>query len=214
MSRTRRMWHVWPGQHWPFLRHQEKAFLEELLAHSKKPSKFDRDDVTALLNSLRCGTSFEQLTSFAPGVKASRLLGAYNTLEKGRLLSVNSWLAIEEDPTMQTLRKHSTTAAKMLPLAVHRALAASEIMSKDSTTESLASASAEIRRITVVAHGLESALGNLAPMDPIGVEIGCRLYNPHDPGVYGNAFYLPDRVSSLSPVRIREILGEQVNKYN
>jgi len=205
------MWHVWPGQHWPFLRHQESAFLEELTVAAKKPAKYDRDDVTALLNALRCGTSFEQLKTFAPGVKAARLLGAYNTLEKGRAASVSAWSAIEEDPTLLTLRKHSAAAARMLPLAVHRALAASEIMSKDSTTTSLATASAEIHRITVFAHGLESALLDLDPMDPAGIEIGCRLYNPHDPGVYGNAFYLPDRVSSLSPVRIREILGEQAD---
>jgi hypothetical protein len=206
------MWHVWPGQHWPFLRDQEVRFIEELAAAGKKSSKYDRDDATALLNALRCGTSFEDLMRFAPGAKPGRMIAVYNLLEKNRALTVEAWLAIEQDPTIVNLRKHSAAASRLLPLAIHRSLAASEIMSKDGTTFSLAASSAEIHQITVFAHGLESALVNLKPQDPEGVEIGCRLYNPHEPGVYGNPFYLPDRVASLSPVRVREFLGETPEK--
>jgi hypothetical protein len=85
-------------------------------------------------------------------------------------------------------------------------------MSKNATTVSLAASSAEIHQVTVFAHGLESALLDLEPQDPEGVEVGCRLYNPHEPGVYGNPFYLPDRVAALSPVRVREFLGENPGK--
>jgi hypothetical protein len=60
----------------------------------------------------------------------------------------------------------------------------------------------------VLAKGFEAELEQHVPGSVTGVDLGAKLYNPMNPGVYGNAFFLADRVSSLSPVRVADLLGE------
>lgn len=207
---TRRMWHVWPGQHWPMLLEQEQVFVSELAEAAKgKEGRFDRDDVTALLTALRCGTTFDQLLEIAPGVRYSRVLGAYRCLERQRSACVDAWEAIEDAPTFAAMRRNSDTAAKLLPLAVHRIFSSYETMRADGVAEAVAEMSAEVHRVRVLAHGLEAELAACKPGSSEGIEIGSRLYNPISPGVYGHAFYLPDRISALTPIRVRELLGDR-----
>lgn len=210
----RRLWHVWPGQWWPLLPTQEKDFYDKLLeATDGTPSKkVDRDDVTALLNVLRCGTDIETLKIVAPGCQLNKILAAYNLLESRRRQSESAWLAIEEDPSPITMHQLAPLAAKLLPVPVHRILAAHEQILADRVSEAIAEATSQVHRYRVLAKGMEIELEKLHPQNPAGIEIGAKLYNPTNPGVYGNAFFLPDRVSALSPVRVSDLLGEPHEK--
>jgi len=206
----RKMWHVWPGQWWPMSPTQEQLFIAEIEAHTKgvASARVDRDDVTALLNALRCGTDFATLLTVAPGCKPERLLGAHRLLNRQRLQSEQAWYAIEEDPTPATLHAFAAHAARLLPIPVHRILSAREHALHERVTEAIAEATSEVHRCRVLAKGFEAELEQHVPGSVTGVDLGAKLYNPMNPGVYGNAFFLADRVSSLSPVRVADLLGE------
>ena len=212
----RRMWHVWPGQWWPMLPTQEAEFISELetLAGDRIATRVERDDVTALLNALRCGTSVEQLLVAAPGVHPGRLVASYRFLERHRAASEQAWLAIEADPTPATLHEMAALAGRLLPVPMHRILSARDHALAERVTEAIAEATSQVHRQRVLAKGLEAVLEQHKETTEAGIEIGARLYNPMNPGVYGDAYFLPDRVASLSPVRVADLLGEQRSEHS
>lgn len=206
---NRRMWHVWPGQWWPSLLEQEQEFIETLrLESSGKTSRFDRDDVTALVNALRCGTDFDTFMSVAPGAKLNRILAAYETLEARRATAADAWLQIEAEPSAKSLRRHADDASLLLGNPVRRMLSVLELSIPNAVAEAAAEAAAQVHRMQVLAHGIETELAALEPQDPHGIELGVRLFSPHTPGVYNNQYYLPDRLSAVSPIRLSALLGE------
>lgn len=208
------MWHVWQGQWWPTLPEQEVIFVEELSKHvaknKKKATRFDRDDVTALMNVFRCGTNFPDLLKMAPGVNMERILLAYKTLEERRSLSVRAWRAIEEDPCSGTLLRNADMASLLLPLPVHKLLAAMDLSTHDGIIRSCAEFSAQISKTHVMARGIERELSNIKPQDGRGIELGTKLHAAHNPGIYADQFFLPDRVSSLSSLRVSALLNKGV----
>lgn len=205
----RRMWHVWQGQWWPTLPEQEREFVFQLREAVKSPSKkFDRDDVTALMNVFRCGTSFEQLLEAAPGAKLERILAAYEHLESRRLQSVQAWRNIEEEPIQSTLLRNADLASLLLPLPVHKMLASIDLSTHDGITRSAAEFSAMVSKMHVLARGIERELTLLTPQDNKGIELGTKLHAAHNPGIYADQFFLADRVSSLSSIRINSLLSK------
>lgn len=209
------MWHVWPGQWWPMLPAQESEFIEDLesLVVGKVAARVDRDDVTALLNALRCGTSVAQLQEVAPGMVPARLVAAYRYLERHRAASELAWARIEADPTPATLHEMAPLAGRLLPVPIHRILSARDHALYERVTEAIAEATSQVHRQRVLAKGLEAELEKHTETSLFAVDLGARLYNPMSPGVYGDAFFLPDRVASLSPVRVADLLGEQRADY-
>ena len=87
------LWHLWPARNWPFAPVEERLFVDDLVAACAAPSatgdaaEFDRGDATAVLNSLRCGLSWDGLAGFVPGADPRRLLAAYRALDKARAVS-------------------------------------------------------------------------------------------------------------------------------
>jgi hypothetical protein len=175
-------------------------------SHSSQES--DRDAISVLLTILRCGTPLAEVQRLAPGLDMCRLSTAYATLEKARARAVTAWEYIEEHPTSASLWEYAERASLVLPVVTHTIL--SKTMRPDSATVALgvAEASAEVHRVRVLALGVEASLDALDPGDPKGVDLGAQLYNPVNPGIYGSAYYLPDRVASLTPLRVRDLLGE------
>lgn len=204
----RRMWHVWPGQWWPLLPDQEAAFVAELVAASPaRATKPDRDDITSLLNILRCGADLSTVIQVAPGIKPARLLAAYRLLEARRSESEQAWLAIENDPDVHTLRIHASVASRILPVPVHRILATVDQAVAEGVTEAIAAASAQIHHLKITARGIEHELQDMEAGSERGMALGVKLFHPHDPGIFGNPYFLPERISALSPVRVTDLLG-------
>jgi hypothetical protein len=221
----RRMWQLLPGRHWPMLPSQEVVFVERIteLADGKKVKPV-RDDLIMLLTALRCGTDADLLIEHAPGTDPASLLACYKWIDGLRARSFRAWEAIESSPSIASVHRHAPEAVKLLPIPVRRIVATIEGISTgtakaSSLPEAIADASAQMHRVLVRARGYEAELdrvvhGECDNMDVELVsrraaEVGQRLYDPLTPGIYGDAFYLADRVATLSPLRVRDLLGER-----
>ena len=55
---------------------------------------------------------------------------------------------------------------------------------------------------------LEARLALLAPNLPQATTLASTLFNPLGTCVYADPFYLPDRVATVSPARVGDLLGE------
>lgn len=221
----RRMWQILPGRHWPMLPDQEKAFVDRMTELAKgRKSETQRDDLIILLTALRCGTDADLLLENAPGTTPESILAAYNWIEKLRQRSVSAWIAIENAPSIATVQKFAPEAVKVLPIPVRRIVSTIEGITNGTfharmLPESIGEASAQIHRLQVRAHGFESELesihynnnkkGSNEMLQSKANDLGQRLYDPLAPGIYGDAYFLPNRVSTLSPLRVRDLLGER-----
>lgn len=219
------MWHLLPGRHWPMLPEQESAFVAELESRAgTRKVRPKRDDLTMLLSALRCGTDAPLLLEHAPGVDPAALLSCYRWVDGLRRRSVEAWEAIERSPNMSSINHHSPEAVKLLPIPVRRIVSTIEGINAghhraSQLAEAVAEASAQVRRVAVRAHGLEAELDRIWHHNPDELtqgqaerttrEIGERLYDPLAPGIYGDSYFLATRVSTLSPMRVRDLLGER-----
>ena len=219
------MWQLLPGRHWPMLTEQETTFvarISELAAGQK--AKAERDDLIMLLTALRCGTDADLLLEHAPGTSAASLLASYNWIDTLRDKSMKAWLSIEQTPSMASVDRHAPEAVKLLPIPVRRVVATIEGIASGHThpgslAETIAEVSAQVHKTKVRAHGFESELDRILNAGTAGLsateaairanDIGQRLYDPLTPGIYGDSYYLADRVSTLSPLRVRDLLGER-----
>lgn len=207
---TTHLWQLWPGRHWPLLREEEQEFRTELCRLAEgEVLEHDRGDYTAVLNALRCGLSAAELTEIAPGLRPGRLLGAYEHLEALRSESHAAWDALVEDPSRIVLARHSHNAARLLPVPVYRILSGDQITEGRSLVSVVAAASSEVARLRSEGAAVEDALRSLTPPSERAVTLGRELYDPYDPGVWGNPYFLPDRVGALMPVRVADLLGER-----
>jgi hypothetical protein len=205
---ARKIWHTLPGQHWTMLKHQENMFVLELQNYATKTKKFDRDDLTLLMTILRCGSNIEEVKKQIPGVKFNRVLNAYNYLKNKLEESIESWQEIKENPDLATLHANAKTAAKLLPIPIHYALSAQSQHLETAVIDSIAYSSGKISAVTVNAHAVEKKLENLKPGSIEGIELGRKLFDPYSPGIYASPYYKPDRVSSLTPLKVKELTSE------
>jgi len=206
VSSMRMMWHIWPGQYWPFTLEQEQTFYEKLLARAENTNtEFGRDDVTTLLGMLRCGTTLEQATDLAPGLNFCRLVSAYCFIDKALQRSIKAWEAIVERPENGTFCKNQNEAQKILPAVVKKLSAQQE----DSTSlqRTVAEAKLYITEANNRAYQLEVECLKLPVPSTAALNLGCQLFHPNTPGIYGDPYYLPNRLSSLSPTRVDALVG-------
>jgi hypothetical protein len=220
----RRMWQLLPGRHWPMLAEQEGAFVDRVteLAAGRKVKPV-RDDLIMLLTALRCGTDADVLLEHAPGTDPASLLACYNWINGLRTRSYKAWEAIESTPSIATVNRHAPEAVKLLPIPVRRIVATIEGITSgtakaSSLPEAIADASAQMHRVLVRARGYEAELDRImhgeidndsSRVAHRATDIGQRLYDPLTPGIYGDAYFLADRVATLSPLRVRDLLGER-----
>lgn len=202
----RRMWHLWPGQLWPFTREQEDVFARDLRAEASRPSRSDRDDLTALLGILRCGCSLEAALTVAPGLRVNRLLHVYDRLDQSLQTARSAWAEIvggDEDAVPKAAEK----ASLLLPGIVGRVTSSLAAGSAESFRTALRSVSHQIDVTAAHAQHLEGQCLSMPPGSPAVIELGAELFHPHRPGVYASPTYLPDRVASLSSLRVSDLLG-------
>lgn len=201
------LWHLWPGRHWPLTHAEEAAFAAELAAlTSGRRPKATRGDITAVLNALRCGLSVQELLLVAGGLKPNRLLVAYQELDRRLQSSAASWAAIVNHPTIATLTEHAPNAARLLPVPVHRILSAAAYAPAHLLRDDISHAAAEVAKVGAAALALEQRLPRLDPDHAIEAALG--LYHPYFPGLWGHPYFMPNRVGTLVPTRVRELLGE------
>jgi hypothetical protein len=204
----RRMWQIWPGQQLPFTLEEERAFLRDLEAAVARPSRPSRDDVTVLLSILRNGCSLDQACAFAPGLSLPALLGAYRRLEKSRSSSVDAWVRIAKKPTPATWAADCKQAYKIMPVVIDRIRYSDPCKDAKTLAREVRAVSERIDDVAATAIELESLVRSFPPTHPRTLELAPVLFSPHSNCLYADPFYIPNRISSLSPTRVADLLGE------
>jgi len=203
------MWQIWPGTLSPVTLQAEHRFVADLEARAPRPSRATRDDVTALISMLRCGATVEEAFAFAPGLAAGKLLAAYRRIDHLRAASVASWSKIVANPTHERWRAERRNAARLFPVAVERVVVALETdPSPRRLKEVIIQAQERMEEVTNTAAAIERRLGEVAGATVYATTLAAALFSPHGPCVYSDPFFIPDRVATLSPTRVGDLLGE------
>lgn len=212
MAVTTYIWHLWPGRHWPALPEEEQQFVLDLqdLADDRSAG-LDRMHFTAVVNALRCGITVNELLAVVPGMLPTDLLAAYVQLERLRMQAWHAWEEIVESPTVATITEHGADASTLLPVPLYRiATVASHVATPGALRDAVRAVSGEIGKLARQSEVVEALLARCTPPDARGVSIGTKLHHPKEPALWGNPYFLPSRVTCLSPVRVADLLGERV----
>ena len=213
---SRFLWQLLPARNWPFTPVEERLFVDDLAAACAAPPAvgdvsefggFGRGDATALLNSLRCGLSWDGLVGFVPGVDPRRLLAAYRALDKARAVSVAAFeQLLAEPPPVGSSDGLTAAAARVVPAATGRVVAA-----WNASSEQAAAVVSELREMCAVVAGLVDAAEQHLQNPDVGpvakVRSGRDLYDPFRSGLWSHPLFIPDRVGSLVPVRAASLLA-------
>lgn len=211
-----RLWHLWPGTYVPAMKDEEKSFatyLEsvvpaELRTHPPGELRFDRGDVTAVLNALRCGVQANELIELIPGTAPERLWWAYRHLfdlcERGHdefmaLLKYGA-SAVNVNISIAGTYAPIPTAKMCAALPLHNTQSVSEEVASilEATSQSCAKVEAQLR---------QAQLLDVAPRAVAA--LGRSLYDPYNPCLWGHPYFLPRRVGELTPTRVRDLLNER-----
>ena len=230
------LWHLWPGRHWPASIAEERAFIEELRTRQARiPRKFERGDLTAVLNILRLGLTLADVVPYAPGLKAPRLVAAYSDLEATIVASRNAFLQILTNPSAIETTNLAPLASRLMPVPTYHLTAAAHGLREGLRSEEyLHDTVQEVQRLLDLtsrrAAVAEAALLELTneykirvvaslvtppSADPLvdeiaspAVQLGKDLYDPYDACLWSNPYYLPRRLTDLVPGRVADLLGE------
>ncbi len=201
----------WGGRMWPCSEVEEVTFIADLRRRSLSDGDdFDRRDVTALVTALRSGLSADDLLDSARGLKPARLIAAHHALDSRRLTAVEAWRAIVELGTIDAFEEHAPAAAAIMPAVVTQIMRDSKRAEWPDVITTVAS---QVARATTEVLALEqhlasgAARGTLSPAR--SREAGALLYNGHETGAWNRETFVPTRVTSLVPLRIAGLLGEQ-----
>lgn len=164
-----------------------------------------RDDVTLVIDALRCALTAEELVAFAEGVEPARMLVAYRMVDEQRRHSVNAWRRIARSPHLVARGDTPALAARLLPVPIARLRETAET-NPSGLPAAVARAVAQIADVAQRAKRLEQQM----LLDPQQAEShGLLLYNPIDGGAWDLPYFLPPRVGTLSPARLADLLGER-----
>lgn len=185
----------------------EARFVTDLARRcDERPTPHTRSDTTAVLNALRSGLTVEELLDRAPGLRPSRLYGAYLALDACRVAAVEAWEAIVADPTIDALDHHGDLASRVVPVLVNRLRAVITIAPAllPRITGQLAD---DVDRTTSAVDRTESELDRCDDADA-AAEIGRTLYDPTGDCLFARNDHLPARVGALVPRRVAALLDE------
>jgi hypothetical protein len=216
------MWQILPGQGFPMSLEQEREFnleLKERSKSSKKKGKYSRDDLIIVLTALRCGTLVDDLLKMAEGCDVINLYISYQKLEEKRIKSVDAWNDLILNPDYTHILKNKNNIKKIMPFIGSKLDdivldVKSENLKKDQMLDKIMELASNVTKISMLANSKENELKDYLKKksklsEKKAIEIGVELYDPIRPGIYGNNFYLPNRVASLTPIRVRDLLNEK-----
>lgn len=213
-----RMWLLWPGDGVAFSASAERDFVSGLSVVSLSlpeplPSRrtavseqdgygFDRDDVTVLMSLLRCGADLEGAVAAAPGLvsRSGRLLAAYALLQARHQVCVKAWGAVASGARSSMLRA-APRSSRLMPSPTRLIRAAPVDGLADVRSEvvgRVAAVSAEAARVHERACSL--------PSFDERADAGAMLFHPYEGGLFRSPWFLPDRVSALSPEGVASLL--------
>ena len=213
------VWQLWPGRNYPCTAAEDAPFVKDLRegadksrpkAESKKRRvAVDRGDITSVLNSLRCGLTYEELAKRAPGLKAHRLLAAYEEVDRLRLQSVTAWEELCSDGGLESIVNWSQAASVLMGTPVRRVSPNSSEVADKTLREQVRIVQEKVTAVGKRAERVEAILDEKRCSAREAVELGRLLYDPYDPSLWADPYFLPKRVGALMPLRLADLLGER-----
>jgi hypothetical protein len=199
----------WRGRGWPSSAAEERQFVSDLVilagGMAETPT---RSDVTALMNALRSGIGLDALLDKAPGLHASRLLGAARDLESRRLDGVTAWNRVLMDRTACGLLTHGPEAGHLLP-ALMTQLELLALERPGAVTEAIDRCERRAALALEMAQAFETRIATCVPGCGEAARMGARLYDPEQPSAWSDVFYVPQRLTDLVPERVTGLLRER-----
>lgn len=204
------IWQPWARLRWPATAAHELAFVDALttLAGAPDDTNVRRDDVTLLLDALRCGLDLDELTVAAPGCDPRRLLTAYHLLERERVEAAAAWTAIVQNPTVAMFEEMSPAASRLLPVPVSRVSLGLVDDDERELAELIELEQTLVRAVAVRSLEVEREIDG-ASSETDTAQLGLLLYDPVNGSLWDHSHFLPPRVGALSPTRTADLLGER-----
>lgn len=219
---SKKMWQILPGQGFSMSLEQERAFVLELKERTldlKKKGRYNRDDLIIVLTALRCGTSVDTLLKMAEGCDVNNLYISYLKLEEKRFKAVEAWNNLVLYPDYTHVLKNKNNIKKIMPFVGSKLNdiileVKNDNIKKEQMLDKIMELASNVTKVSMLASSKENELSDFINKRnklsvKKAVEIGVELYDPIRPGIYGNNFYLPNRVASLTPIRVRDLLNEK-----
>lgn len=194
---------------------EEVAFVADLRtlarsSHHRPTSRgHARHDITAVLNALRCGLTARELLTHIPGTPPGVLLAAYEDLHERMTGSVTAWQALLDDPSRESLVEHAAAAAVLMPVPVYRLATVAAHAGVTALADAARSLGRQVAEHARLARAIERQLASRSVGPAAAVELGTRLHNPSEPALWGSPYFLPTRVTCLSPPRVADLLQER-----
>ena len=166
--------------------------------------------ITAVLNALRCGVTASALLELLPGVSAQDILAAYVNLERARVKACHAWQELCADPTLTTLAANGADAAALMPVPVTRiTLALAHGLTQKHIAKVVAALQSTIAEHTALIGDIEEKMAHPATPEAVRARLAEELHHPGKGGLWSDPYYLPNRVASLTSVRVADLLGER-----
>jgi hypothetical protein len=155
----------------------------------------------------------------AEGCDVENLYISYLKLEEKRFKSVEAWNDLILYPDYAHVLKNKNNIKKIMPFIGSKLEdiileVKSESIKKEQMLDKIMDIASNVTKVSMLASSKENELSDFINKrskisEKKAVEIGVELYDPIRPGIYGNNFYLPNRVASLTPIRVRDLLNEK-----
>lgn len=177
---------------------------------AQEPRSTPRSDITALVVALRDGASYDQLREFLPGFTPDSMMRAYTYLQRRRAESQEAWDAIVAKPGAVSLTQHGMRAAMLLPVAVADIWRVANSAHGVEAIEHMVNAAAHrIDVDTTYTQEVEDDLSLIAHSTTRRLRIGSELFQPQHDCLWSGPYYMPRRITDLSPLRVMDLLGER-----
>ena len=179
----------------------------------RKSTVVDRDDVTLLINALRCNLTAQELTKFAPGVKPLAVVAVYEKLN--RLLLRAQRDAIVMLSTSGGSPKFSSellnAGSVLLPVPATRINTAYELESYEGAEAVRIKIKETVERVQKHVDDVENWLDEHgSSSSSTGATVGNLLYHPNRDCMWSSPFFLPSRVGQLSSRRLSRLIEGKV----
>lgn len=203
-----KLWNPWVTRNWPALEEEEGNLAVTLASKNVGTSTFERGDITLILDMLRTGAEISEVQKLLPGLQISSLAVAYNHLESLRSVSVNAWLSLRAKPSVDFFEQQRDSINLLFPLFV-KILDDAESLGKENFINAVRIIGLRNDDLKEKTELIEHKLRQRLPDHEAEIE-AIVLYNPYQPGLWGDPYYIPLRVGTLSPLRVRQLLAEKL----
>jgi hypothetical protein len=209
LPRHRYAWQLIDGLHRPLCRTEEAEFIADLRQRAgKSDGTWERSDLTALLNGLRCGATSADLCRQFPGVTPAAMIAAYDAVDQARRRCVSAWerLAAGDDTD---LVDSVPDAVRLLPGHLRKLVTHQLAERPEQARATIRTVLEQSRAARHLSEAIESELlcGQYSP--GVLVELGRVLYDPYAESVWGDPCFIPDRVGAVIGYRIKALVGDR-----